>query len=136
MHPQLNTGTKTMQRTGFDRIASVYDLALWPFERLFISRWRSRLRSLITGPQALEAGVGTGLNLPFYPPGVRTTAVDISPRMLERAARRAKSLRAAVEILEADVEELPFDDRSFSTRCSPLSSSARSGIRSADSASC
>ena len=101
--------------TGFDRVASFYDLVLWPFEKLCITRWRARLRSRIAGPLALEAGVGTGLNIPFYPPGVRITAVDISRRMLERARRRVERSRGEVEILEADVEALPFEDRRFNT---------------------
>jgi phosphatidylethanolamine/phosphatidyl-N-methylethanolamine N-methyltransferase len=101
--------------SGYDRIAPIYDIALWPFERLVIARWRVRLRSLVTGPQALEAGVGTGLNIPFYPQDVRVTSVDISRRMLDQARRRVDRSGAAVRVLQADVQSLPFADHFFDT---------------------
>jgi phosphatidylethanolamine/phosphatidyl-N-methylethanolamine N-methyltransferase len=99
----------------FDRVASLYDAALWPFERLAIARWRGRLRTRVSGPAALEAGVGTGLNIPFYPPGVRVTAVDISRPMLYRARRKARSSGAHVELVRSDVQDLPFDDHAYDT---------------------
>jgi phosphatidylethanolamine/phosphatidyl-N-methylethanolamine N-methyltransferase len=108
----ISCGTSD-KRTGFDRVAPFYDLALWPFEKIVISRWRARLSASITGPHALEAGLGTGLNIPFYPRGVRVTSVDISSGMLKRARRRALAMGSAVELLKADVQNLPFTDRLF-----------------------
>jgi ubiquinone/menaquinone biosynthesis C-methylase UbiE len=59
----------------------------------------------------LELGVGTGVNLPFYGPETRVTAVDASPQMLRHAARR--QTRAPVRFVQADVHHLPFADDSF-----------------------
>jgi ubiquinone/menaquinone biosynthesis C-methylase UbiE len=69
----------------------------------------------------LEVAIGTGLNLPHYPPGVRVTGVDLSPAMLAAAARRAAGLDLAVELSGADAAQLPFDDASFDTVVCTLS---------------
>lgn len=59
----------------------------------------------------LEVAVGTGLNLPFYPDGVRLTGVDLSANMLALARDRG---RDAV-LLQGNAHELPFDGASFDT---------------------
>jgi ubiquinone/menaquinone biosynthesis C-methylase UbiE len=45
--------------------------------------------------------------------GAAVTAVDITPTQIERGRRRAEAERLAIEWLEADAEELPFEDGSF-----------------------
>jgi ubiquinone/menaquinone biosynthesis C-methylase UbiE len=69
----------------------------------------------------LDVAVGTGLNLPHYPPGVRLTGVDLSPVMLAAAAKRAADLGLAVDLREAEAERLPFPDASFDTVVCTLS---------------
>ncbi len=102
-------------RRRYDRLASFYDLLEAPVERFRFASWRARLRDRIVGDQALEVGVGTGKNLPYYPRDVEVTAVDLSPRMLERARRRASVLGLEVELREMDVQDLAFPDHSFDT---------------------
>ena len=58
---------------------------------------------------------GTGKNLPYYPQGMKTTAIDLSPLMLERAKWRASVLGLNVELLEMDVQRLKFPDHVFDT---------------------
>lgn len=65
--------------------------------------------------ETLEVAVGTGRNLPHYPPQVRLTAVDLSPQLLDRARARAEELGMAARFLEGDVQELDFPDRTFDT---------------------
>ena len=77
--------------------------------------WRQRLRNRITGPTALEVGVGTGKNFPYYPSGVQIVGVDLSPRMLMRARRKASNRDLSVELREMDVQNLDFPDHSFDT---------------------
>ena len=102
-------------RRRYDRLASFYDLLEAHVERFRFASWRARLRDRIVGDQALEVGVGTGKNLPYYPRGVKVTAVDLSPRMLERARRRASVLGLEVELREMDVQDLAFPDHIFDT---------------------
>jgi ubiquinone/menaquinone biosynthesis C-methylase UbiE len=63
----------------------------------------------------LEVGVGTGANLPFYPPGCRLTGIDFSPAMLAKAKTKAEKLHLEATLLEMDVEDLRFPARSFDT---------------------
>jgi ubiquinone/menaquinone biosynthesis C-methylase UbiE len=86
-----------------------------PVEGLRFASWRKRLAGRITGPTALEAGVGTGKNLIYYPQDVRITAIDLSPRMLTRAHKRAHKLNRQVDLQEMDVQHLDFTDHSFDT---------------------
>jgi len=96
----------------YDRVARVYDLYSAPMEWMGGRRRRRRLFSRARG-EVLEAGVGTGQNLAYYPEGVQLTGIDISPGMLARARRRAAASPADVTLLTADVERLPFEDDRF-----------------------
>ncbi len=101
-------------RRAYDRVAACYDLLELPIEWLAFRRWRRRLWQGIRGPRVLELGVGTGKNIPFYPPDVLVTAIDLSPRMLERARRRvARFPNRNVALLEMDAQALAFSDDTF-----------------------
>ena len=101
-------------RARYDRNAPFYDLMESGSERRF-APWRADLWNRVRGKRVLEVGVGTGRNLPYYPEGTAVTAIDLSPRMLERARSRAARESVAVELIEADAQELPFPDASFET---------------------
>ena len=58
---------------------------------------------------------GTGNDFRFFPPDQRILAIDISPRMLERAAKKAASYCGSIELREMDVRALPLPDASFDT---------------------
>lgn len=98
----------------YDRVASVYDLFEAPMDWLGGTRRRRRVLAPARG-ETLEIGVGTGRNLAYYPPGVALTAIDLSPRMIARARRRAERLGSPVKLQQADVEQLPFEDDRFDT---------------------
>jgi ubiquinone/menaquinone biosynthesis C-methylase UbiE len=104
-----------LTRRRYNRIAFLYDLMEAPVEGLRFASWRKRLAGRITGPTALEAGVGTGKNLIYYPQDVRITAIDLSPRMLTRAHKRAHKLNRQVDLQEMDVQHMDFTDHSFDT---------------------
>ena len=84
-------------------------------ERLRFASWLARLRNRIVGKRALEVGVGTGKNFPFYPSGSKITAVDLSPRMLLQAHKRASYMGIAVDLLEMDTQHLAFPEDMFDT---------------------
>ena len=104
-----------LTRRRYDRIASFFDFLEAPMERSRFGVWRKRLRDRITGERALEVGVGTGKNLPYYPRDVKVAAIDISPRMLEKARKKASDLGLEVDLREMDVQHLAFPDRVFDT---------------------
>ncbi len=98
-------------RRRYDRIAPVYEWLEAPMEALALGRWRRALLARVQGPRVLEAGVGTGKNLPLYPPGVVLTAVDLSPRMLARSW--GKPGPGTVHRCVMDVERLALRDGVF-----------------------
>jgi phosphatidylethanolamine/phosphatidyl-N-methylethanolamine N-methyltransferase len=62
----------------------------------------------------LEIGVGTGLSLPRYKPGLVVTGIDLSPDMLAKAATRVKTLGLRDKaLLVMDAGRLAFADESF-----------------------
>jgi ubiquinone/menaquinone biosynthesis C-methylase UbiE len=111
----IKTTDSNLIRKRYDRLAFFYDLLEAPIEKFRFSAWRARLRNRISGKQALEVGVGTGKNLLYYPREIKVTAIDLSPRMLERARRRASTLALEMELLEMDVQDLDFADYFFDT---------------------
>ena len=82
---------------------------------LRFSPWRRDLWSRVEGPRVLELGAGTGKNLRFYPLGADVTLTDFSPRMLERARRKAAKLGKAPRIEVADAQHLQYEDGCFDT---------------------
>ena len=101
-------------RRVWDAYAPRYDRAIRFLERFQLRGGREWVCSRARG-DVLEVAVGTGLNLPFYPPGARLTGVDISPGMLAAARARAAGLGRDADLREADAAALPFPDASFDT---------------------
>lgn len=98
----------------YDRVSGIYDLYTSPMEAMGGREARQRLFSRARG-RVLELGIGTGASLSGYPAEVDLTGIDISPRMLERARRRATALDRRVTLEVADIEHLPYPDASFDT---------------------
>lgn len=100
-------------RARYDRIAAIYDLIEAPMERGRFPRWRQKLWAQVKGPRVLEVGVGTGKNFDYYPPNVEITAIDFSPKMLERARRRTEREGVQVDLRLMDAQRLDFPDDTF-----------------------
>jgi phosphatidylethanolamine/phosphatidyl-N-methylethanolamine N-methyltransferase len=98
----------------YRRYAQGYDVyfgvLLQPGRKAIIEKMHCR-----PGDRILEVGVGTGLSLPLYPPGVHVTGIDISREMLARA--RARKARLHLDRVTAlwlmDAESMQFPDDSF-----------------------
>jgi ubiquinone/menaquinone biosynthesis C-methylase UbiE len=84
--------------------AHLYDILDWPWERLY-RRWRPSIVGELSG-NVVEVGVGTGRNLPFYPPEARVHGVDLSEPMLNRARKRAARAGGEVTLKKADALDL------------------------------
>lgn len=81
--------------------------------RPLVARHRRELLADAHG-DVLEIGFGTGLNLPFYPQGVRRiTTVDPNFGMHSLARRRIKKSGIAVDQRVLSGERLPFDNGTF-----------------------
>lgn len=99
----------------YTRIAKLYDLWEWPLEISYLSRLRSEVISHASG-KVLEVGIGTGKNLPYYPPETDLTGIDFSRGMLRIA--RDKERRTGLKqckLIEMDIEKMSFSDGTFDT---------------------
>ena len=118
-HDRTSGETERIRRI-YERMAPEYDRQLGRIEGFVFGDGRAWVCSRARG-DVLEIAIGTGRNLPFYPPGVRLTGIDLSPAMLELARRRAEALGLAVDLRVADASRLPFTEASFDTVTSTLS---------------
>jgi len=107
-------------RRVWNTMAPNYDRQIAFFERIQFGGGREWVCSRAVG-RVLEVAVGTGRNLPFYPPDVTLTGVELSPSMLALARQRAAALGRDVDLHEGDAQALPFDDGTFDTVVCTLS---------------
>ena len=101
-----------MARKTYHHIARLYDILDLPFEALRYRSLRPQLFSGLSG-RLLDAGVGTGRNMSYYPPGNDVIGIDLSRAMLARAIRRRRRLDGDAGLVEMNVLRLAFPDRSF-----------------------
>ncbi len=101
-----------LTRSRYDRIAPVYNLMQFIVERRS-QPWREGLWQMVGSSKVLEIGVGTGINIELWPAEAQVTAIDISPRMLEQAHRRADRLNRPADLRLGDVQHLDFPNASF-----------------------
>ena len=107
-------------RRYYDDSAPRYDRQIGFFERILFGGGREWVCAQ-AGGDVLEIAAGTGRNLGHYPPGVRLTAIELSPAMVELARRRAAALARDVDLRVGDAQALEFPDESFDTVVSTLS---------------
>jgi ubiquinone/menaquinone biosynthesis C-methylase UbiE len=113
--PRSKQSPTAVKRRHYAREAQKYDQEADFWERwLFGSEHRDWACSRADG-DTLEVAIGTGLNLPHYPSGVRLTGIDLTPEMLAKAGIRAQDIGRDIDLQEADALDLPFDDSSFDT---------------------
>jgi ubiquinone/menaquinone biosynthesis C-methylase UbiE len=96
----------------YQRIAAWYDLLDLPFEYGRYRHIRPQLFEGLTG-RVLDAGVGTGRNIAYYPAQAEMIGIDLSAAMLARAEARREASGRDVELVQMDVTRLAFPDASF-----------------------
>lgn len=111
----MNSGPKQTEltRARYDRSAALYDLLYWPWEKFVVRGFRKKLWAGVPPGKVLEIGPGTGINFRHHPAGASVTAVELSPRMLERSTKRSGESKSSLELVMGDVEDLEFQDDSF-----------------------
>jgi ubiquinone/menaquinone biosynthesis C-methylase UbiE len=66
--------------------------------------------------EILEIGIGTGVNLSYYPEHIRAlTAIEPSDAMRPRAEQRATAMGRTIDWYRGRGEQLPFDEGRFDT---------------------
>ncbi|MGC3991024.1 MAG: methyltransferase domain-containing protein [Chthoniobacteraceae bacterium] len=101
----------------YARLAPVYDLVFGSvFER---GRKAVVAAAERVGGRILEAGVGTGISLPYYSGKCRISGIDLSEQMLEQARRKVKeqNLHHVEQLAIMDAENLEYPDESFDVVC-------------------
>lgn len=104
--------------------APVYDFL---FDWIFAPGRAAAIRHLRIQPgdRVLEVGIGTGLNLPLYPPTVHLTGIDLSSEMLDKAVDRVQTLAMPNVILKVmDATAMDFADDEFDSAVATYTVSA------------
>ena len=100
-------------RKKWDRAAPTFDfMASYGPEK----RWAQFKRELfanMSDGEILFLAVGTGLDVRFFPKGRSITGIDISQKMLDEAKARTDACEGDLRLLQADVNDMPFDDGQF-----------------------
>ena len=99
-------------RAVYRRIAPYYDFLDGSFERKRYAPIRGTLFAGLSG-RILDAGIGTGCNIPYYPAGAEVVGIDLSQAMLAQARARRDGLGSAVPFAAMDVLRTAFPDSSF-----------------------
>ena len=89
----------------FDGMASQGAERRWkPFKQQLFSHMEGKI---------LFMALGTGLDIPAFPPGQNITAIDISPKMLAEAQKRIAAYDGTINAQVMDVHDMPFAEASF-----------------------
>lgn len=96
----------------YQRIAPYYDILDFAGETFRQRRVRPQLLEGLSG-RILDAGVGTGRNIAFYPPNAEVVGCDLSGAMLRRADRRRQRLAAPLHLVASNVCQSPFPSDCF-----------------------
>lgn len=76
---------------------------------------RARLVPLASGT-VLEVGIGSGLNIPLYPPDLkRLYGLDPSPELWRLAQKRVSRAPFPIGFVESSAERIPLADRAVDT---------------------
>jgi ubiquinone/menaquinone biosynthesis C-methylase UbiE len=100
-------------RAAWDRIAAGYDRTNTP-SQMWLGNEGLRRVGLRPGMRFLDVAAGSGaLSIPAARLGAQVLAVDISPAMLDRLQRRARTERLSMQTRAMDGHALTLDDDSY-----------------------
>ena len=104
---------KRQVERAYELLAPIYDFV---FDWIFAPGRQAAIShlDLRANETVLEVGIGTGLNLPLYPPSCRLTGIDLSGEMLDKAVERAQKLAMPGVVLKVmDATSMDFADNEF-----------------------
>ena len=89
----------------FDSMAAKGAEARWkPFKSALFANMKGKV---------LFMALGTGLDIPAFPPGQDITAIDISPKMIEQAQKRIADYDGKIHAEVMDVHDMAYPEGSF-----------------------
>ncbi len=102
----------TETQAKWDKVAPNFDVMAG---RGAENRWRPFKEELFAhmDGKILFLALGTGLDIPTFPSGKTITAIDISPKMLEKAKPRIAGYNGELLAQVMDVHDMSFEDNSF-----------------------
>jgi phosphatidylethanolamine/phosphatidyl-N-methylethanolamine N-methyltransferase len=115
---------KRQVQRAYELYAPVYDFI---FDWIFAPGRAAAIRhlGLERHDRVLEVGIGTGLNLPLYPPTCRLTGIDLSQEMLDKAVERVQTLAMPnVTLKVMDATSMDFAENEFDKACATYTISA------------
>ena len=81
-----------------------------------INEGRKSILSRIAEEEILEIGLGTGINLKFYPQNVKKIiGVDVNGGMIQQAQKKITNGRIEIELINQSSESLPFPDNTINS---------------------
>lgn len=119
----MNDNNKIKKR--YNRIAPIYDFLEKFMEKTKMEKWRQVLWNKADEKiekmklndkkefRLLEAGVGTGKNIDYYPEDIEIHAIDFSPKMIKEARKKAEKFSKKVKLREMDIQNLDYEDEYF-----------------------
>ena len=79
-----------------------------------INEGRKSILSKITEEEILEIGIGTGINIKFYPDNVKKIiGIDVNKGMIDRFNKKSIKIKREIKVLHQNGETLPFHDNSI-----------------------
>src|SRR3989338_1312132 len=93
-------------RKKYDRISFIYDLFNGPIEHKLMNHRKNILGSL--RGRILDIGIGSGKHLQYYSPKAEIVGIDISERMLAKAAARLKNDHRHCYLIPMRAEKITF----------------------------
>jgi len=103
----------TATQKKWDKVSRNFDFLTWGDDQR-LGPHKRRLFSKMNGA-ILMLAAGTGNDFRFFPPGHSLIAIDISAKMLERAAGKVKAYDGRIELRQMDACQLEFADNTFDT---------------------
>jgi len=107
-----STFTNEIIMKEYDKFSKFYDYFTLPFNIFLLARLRKKLLADLKG-RVLEVAAGSGENLKYYNKSCRISSIDLSPRMLGLAKKKAKRLGIRVKFYIGETERLPFSAGNF-----------------------
>ncbi|MFQ5456500.1 MAG: class I SAM-dependent methyltransferase [Nitrospirota bacterium] len=98
----------------YNLISNIYDIIDFPFEYLRYRNLREIVWKFARG-RVLDAGVGTGRNIDFYPSDGEVIGIDLSEGMLKKARKRADRNNITVDLYKMNILNMSFPDNYFDT---------------------